>query len=312
MKIVFQINEIESLNKDTDTSLCLAQEAILRNFEVWFYTPSQLTFRSNKLYATANKILAVSRKEIKYNQAIEIPLNDTDILLIRQNPPLDMNYITYTYLLELLKNTLIVNNPTGIRNFTEKLSALMFPELTIDSMITSNPEQALAFLKKHQSVVCKPLYDFGGHDVTKHNHNETDSFYLAFNALCHKYKTPPIIQKFIPEVIKGDKRIMIVDGKPVGAIKRIPQKGSIKTNLAAGGLAEKTILSDHDLHIATIVGNALKQHNIIFAGIDIIDKYLVEINVTSPTCITKVNDLYNLRDSYRIESLIWDAILQKK
>ena len=312
MKVIFQIDEFKSLNKTTDTSLCLAKEALLRNFNVWFYTPDQLTYNYNKLLAVANQVTSISDQEIVLNPDQEILLNDADILFIRQNPPFDMNYITYTYLLDLLENTIIINNPTGIRNFTEKLSTLNFPELIIKSMVTSNPEQANQFLQKHKNIVCKPLYEFGGRDIKRYHIDQSDIFHIEFKKLCSKYKTPIMLQKFIPEVIKGDKRIIIVKGKPVGAIKRIPPANSIKANLCAGGFATKVSLSKQDLYIANTVGKELVKHDILFAGIDIIDRYLVEINVTSPTNIVTINQLYNLQKDKRIEYIIWDAILKKK
>lgn len=311
MKIAFQIDRIDTLDFSSDSSLCLAKEALNRGFSVWFYTPETLTYKKNKLYAIAQKISAITSTKVSHDKDEELILNDTDVLFIRQNPPFDMKYITYTYLLDLLTNTMIVNNPNSIRNFTEKLSTLMFPELTVKTIVTSNVEEAVHFLTTQKEIICKPLYEFGGHDIKKYNDSKPNIFHNEFEALSKKYNTPLILQKFIPEIAKGDKRIIIVDGKPVGAIKRVPKEGSIKSNLCAGGEARKTNLTQQDLHIATEVGNALKKHNILFAGIDVIGQYLTEINVTSPTGIIPINTLYNLKADQTVESLIWQAILKK-
>lgn len=310
MKVAFQIDQIETLDFNSDSSLCIANEALKREFDVWFYTPETLTYKKNKLYAIAQKISAITDIKVIHDQDKEIILNDIDVLFIRQNPPFDMKYITYTYLLDLLTDTLVINKPSSIRNFTEKLATLLCSELTIDTMVTTNVEEALNFLTLHKEIVCKPLYEFGGRDITKYNESESNIFHNKFQALAKKYNTPLILQKFIPEVNKGDKRIILVNGKPVGAIKRIPKEGSIKSNLCAGGTAEKTTLTKQDTHIATEVGKILKKHDILFAGIDVIGEYLTEINVTSPTGIIPINKLDDLQDNHRIESLIWQAILK--
>ena len=311
MKIVFQADPINTLNIKTDSSLCLAKEAILRKFDVWFFTPNNLTYKQEKLITKAIKISEITETQILHSKEKEIPLDDTDILLIRQNPPFNIEYITYTYLLELLKNTTIVNNPNGIRNFTEKLSILMFPELIPETLVTSNEEEASIFLKKYKSIVCKPLYEFGGNDITKFDSENENYFQKNFRALYKKHKTPLMVQRFIPEVKNGDKRVILVNGKPVATLNRIPKENSIKSNLAAGGQAVKTTLTERDLHISETVGKELVKRDIIFAGIDIIDKYLTEINVTSPNGITALNNLYNLSQKAKIEAIIWDSILEQ-
>lgn len=311
MKVIFQIDPIKTLNLESDSSLSIAQEALKRGFDLWFYDPQNLTYKKNKLYVIAHKISAITNTEIHHDSEKEILLNDADVLFIRQNPPFDMNYITYTYLLEQLDNTLIVNNPSSIRNFTEKLSTMMFPEITVDTMVTSNAEEAAKFLAKYKEIVCKPLYEFGGHDIKKYNTEESNIFHNEFESLSKKYNTPLILQKFIPEVIKGDKRILLVEGKPVGAINRIPKDGSIKSNLCAGGTAQKTKLTKQDLNICAQVGKMLNKYDIIFAGIDVIGDYLTEINVTSPTGIIQINALHDLKADKKIECVIWNSILQK-
>lgn len=311
MKVAFQIDQIETLDFNSDSSLCIANEALKRGLDVWFYTPETLTYKKNKLYAIAQKISAITNTKAVHDQDKEIVLNSIDVLFIRQNPPFDIKYITYTYLLDLLTDTLIINKPSSVRNFTEKLSTLLCSDLTTDTMVTTNAEEALNFLALHKEVVCKPLYEFGGRDIKKYNESESNIFHNEFQALAKKYNTPLIIQKFIPEVTKGDKRIILVDGKPVGAVKRIPKKGSIKSNLCAGGTAEKTILTTQDTHIATKVGKILKKHDILFAGIDVIGESLTEINVTSPTGIIPINKLHGLQGDKKIESLIWQAILKR-
>jgi glutathione synthase len=309
MKIVFQTDNIQTLKIATDSSLCLAKEALERNFNVWFYTPENLTYKKNNLFTIANQIIDITHTDVIYKKAKKTLLNDSDILFIRQNPPFNMNYITTTYLLDLLTNTLIINNPTSIRNFTEKLSILMFPELIPKTVVTSNLDEATEFLNIHKSIVCKPLYEFGGNDIKKFDLENSKDFLHHFQSLSQKNNTPLMLQKFIPSITKGDKRIIIVDGKPIGALKKVPRQGSFISNLCAGGEAQKTTITKRDLMIAQRVGTELLKHNITFAGIDIIDKYLTEINITSPTGLVAINKLYKLESKQRLESIIWDTIL---
>lgn len=309
MKITFQADNLKTLNISTDSSLCLAKEALLRNFNVWFYTPETLTYKKNNLFAIAHQIINITKTDVIYKKEKTILLNDSDILFIRQNPPFNMNYITTTYLLNTLGNTLIINNPTAIRNFTEKLSILMFPELIPKTIVTSNKEEALAFLHKYKSIVCKPLYEFGGNDIKKFDSKDSNDFLDHFQALCKRNDTPLMLQKFIPEIIKGDKRLIMLNGKPIGALKKVPRHGSFISNLCAGGEAKKTTLTKRDLFIAQQVGEILLKHNITFAGIDIIGKYLTEINVTSPTGLLAINKLNKLESKQKLESIIWDSIL---
>lgn len=311
MKVLFQADAIESLNILTDTTLCIAKEALKKNFEVWFYLPEYLTHKKNKLFTIAHKITSISSTKTTFESAKEILVNDADILFIRQNPPFNINYITYTYLLDLLQNTLVVNSSTGLRNFTEKLSILMFPQFIPPTTVTSNEEEAINFLNEHKSVVCKPLYEFGGHDIIKFDLPNLELFAAHFKELYQKYKAPLMLQRFIPNVAKGDTRVMMVNGKPITALKKIPKQGSIKSNLCAGGEAHKTTLTAQEILIAEHVGPELLKHNIIFAGLDIIDGYLTEINVTSPTVVLAINKLYNLENTTTLEYIIWEAVLEQ-
>ncbi|MBP9791750.1 MAG: glutathione synthase [Rickettsiales bacterium] len=311
MKIAFQTDNIETLKIATDSSLSLAKEALSRNFNVWFYTPENLTYKKNNLFTIANQIIDITNTNVIYRKAKRILLNDSDVLFIRQNPPFNMNYITTTYLLDLLKDTLIVNNPTAIRNFTEKLSILMFPELIPKTAVTSNLDEAKEFLNTNKSIVCKTLYEFGGNDIKKFDLENSKDFLHHFQLLSQKSNTPLMLQKFIPSITKGDKRIIIVDGKPIGALKKVPRKGTFISNLCAGGEAQKTTLTKRDIVIAQQVGASLLKHNIAFAGIDVIGKYLTEINVTSPTGLVAINKLSRLESKQKLESIIWDTLLEK-
>jgi glutathione synthase len=236
-----------------------------------------------------------------------LDLADVDVVLMRQDPPFDLSYITATHLLEHIHpKTLVVNDPAQVRNAPEKLFITHFPDLMPPTLITSNKEQILEFRTEYQDIIIKPLFGNGGAGVfhIKQDDENLNSLLEMFDKL---YREPIIAQRYEPAVRDGDKRIILIDGEPVGALNRVPAMGESRSNLHVGGTAKKTTITKREGEICKLIGPTLKKRGLIFVGIDIIGDYLTEINVTSPTCLQEINFF----DGTRLESDIWDAIILK-
>jgi glutathione synthase len=298
MKFAFQMDPLEELNLDSDSTWLLMQEAKNRG-AVYYYTPKDLFWQNNALFANAQKFNDIGNVET-------IDLTDMDIIFIRQDPPYDMAYLTTTYLLEKIADkVLFVNSPRAIRNFPEKVSCLDYPDLIPPTLITYDIKEASRFINHYNKVVIKPLYSFAGNDVSLVS--KRDDIQLVINKMIETYKAPVILQNFIPQVIEGDKRIILIDGEPIGCFLRKPAKGEIRANLARGGTAIMSNPNERDLEICNKLKPMLKQNGLIFTGIDIIDNYLIEINITSPTgLITLKNNSFP-----NIAQLILDKIVEK-
>ena len=228
------------------------------------------------------------------------------IVLMRQDPPFDMNYLTYTYLLERIHpGTLVINNPTEVRNCPEKLFACRFPELMPPTLITGDMEQATAFFHIHQKVILKPLYAFGGQNI--HCAESLAEFHEKYRSLQNLYSAPVMLQLFLPNITKGDKRIILIDGEIAGALNRIPKNHAYLSNMAQGGTAVKTKITPKDKLICDTLKPELKRRNLLLAGIDVIDGFLTEINVTSPTGLKVINGLENIH----LENQFWDVVEAK-
>jgi glutathione synthase len=237
-----------------------------------------------------------------------VNLNDFDVVWLRQDPPFDMGYITYTHILDRLgPDTLVVNDPFWVRNYPEKLLVLDFPDLTPPTVIARDIEVLKEFKNKHQDIIIKPLYGNGGAGVFRLGPDDKNisSLHELFSGINNE---PLIAQKFLPDVSKGDKRVILVDGTPVGAINRVPAQGETRSNMHVGGRPEKIELSERDLEICAKIGPLLKEKGQIFVGIDVIGHWLTEINVTSPTGIQELERFNN----ENIAGLIWDSIETKK
>jgi len=310
MKIAIQMDPIGSLKFETDTSLRIAAEFIKRNWEVFCYQPKNLLLTDDlQVMAFGNEIvkLDVALNEYELGDTLAKNLANVDIVLIRQDPPFDMDYITTTYILEYLpENVLIANNPSSIRNYSEKLIPKLFPSISHSSIICSDFNLAKDFINSHEKIVIKPLYGFAGGDVACFDIGDSKALDY-FDLILEKSKAPVILQKFIPNIIKGDKRILLLDGEIIGALNRLPASGSIKANTAAGGSAEKTDITERDLEIGSILSSFLKEKEILLAGIDVIDGYLNEVNITSPTGVGLINKLYNVQ----LEEKIVDCLISK-
>ncbi len=288
--VAIQTNPIESLNYATDTSILLAEEFAARGFKLFFYTPQNLYFTDGVLKASGCFVSFKETKESFYvaSDRTIIDFKSVAVLMVRQNPPFDESYLTNTYLLEHLpKSCFVFNSPKAIRDFPEKLSVLNFPDFMPKTVIAGDLENMLEFYLTHKAIVIKPIHGFGGIDVAL-----IDSRKL-FDELAPKYLTKfghCIMQEYFPSIkTQGDKRILIAGGKVVGAIARYPQEGSILSNLVAGGSASATVLTERENYISNKVAKHLKRHGVFMAGIDLINQYLIEINVTSPTGFKSFN-----------------------
>ena len=309
MKIAFQMDPIESVDINADSTFRLAEEAQIRGHDLYVYTPSDLTFNRGKIAA---KVRSISLKRtigehVRFGSLEIIDLTEFDVIWLRQDPPFDMGYITNTHLLDLVASeTLIVNDPFWVRNFPEKLLVLKFPDLIPDTLISRDLEEIKEFKRKFKDIIIKPLYGNGGAGIFRLK--EDDKNLTSLHELFSSFSSEPLIaQVFIPEVKNGDKRIILVDGDPVGAINRVPKAGEIRSNMHVGGKAERAKLSQREKEICSAIAPTLKSRGQIFVGIDVIGDYLTEINVTSPTGIQELERF----DKKNIAEMIWHAVEKK-
>jgi len=309
MKIAFQMDPIEDVDINADSTFRLAEEAQNRGHDLYVYTPKDLTFNKGKVAAKVRSI-NLKRKigdHVNFGAVELLELSEFSVIWLRQDPPFDMGYITNTHLLDLVgKETLIVNNPFWVRNLPEKLLVLEFPDLTPNTMISRDLDEIKEFKREFKDIIVKPLYGNGGAGVfrLKEDDKNLTSLHELFSSLSSE---PLIAQAFLPDVKNGDKRIILVDGNPVGAINRVPKAGQIRSNMHVGGKAEPAKLSQRDREICSAIGPTLKSKGQIFVGIDIIGDYLTEINVTSPTGIQELERFDNLN----IAEMIWQAVEEK-
>ncbi len=305
-KIAIQMDKIESIDYEFDTSFLIGYEAQQRNYEIFYYNPSDLIINKNSVQATGYylQLNLDPNNYYKYtSEKIKIDLENFNFIFLRQDPPFDMNYITSTYILDLLPNkTKVINHPTAVRNATEKLFAFKFKEFMPPTIVTKNINDIRKFLESVDEIITKPLYGNGGIGIHKFNKKNFNPDILK------KYLHLPImIQKYIKEINQGDRRLIFIDGDYYGSVARIPKEGDIKANFHAGGTPSKTDLVFRDKEIIDILGPQLKKNNLFFVGIDIIGDYLTEINVTSPTGIKQINKLNNVS----LEKVFWDKLEAK-
>ena len=306
MQAGFQMDDLSVLNFKTDSTLPIIYESQKRKNINYIYHPRELYLKNNKVFALANSISFSSSNYQKYKlgKKEKLLLDSLDFLFIRQDPPYNMSYISSMHLLELVNSkTRIINNPHGIRNAPEKLLMLKFPKLIPPTLITKSKDEVNKFMNQYNQCVVKPLYGNGGEDIFFLNKKDKN-YNQILEAFLKKNIEPFIIQKFLPEIKKGDKRIIIIDGNPVGAVKRMPKGNEIRSNIHVGGKCVKTRLSKRDLQICESIRKELIDNGLFFAGIDVIGNYLTEINVTSPTCIQEIKQLYKID----IAKIIWDKL----
>lgn len=285
LKVAVQMDPIEGINIEGDTTFLMMEAAQARGHSLFVYTTDTLAMDEGRVFARGRSVTVQRRvgDHATLGDYKRIDLAAFDVILLRQDPPFDMHYIDSTFFLEKVHpRTLVVNDPVEVRNAPEKLFVTDFPGLQPPTLITNDREAIADFRRRHGDVVLKPLNGRGGSGVTRHLADDPNlEALLEIHA--ELSREPVILQKFLPSVTKGDKRILLVGGEPVGAINRVPQKGQIRSNLAVGGRAEAVELTARDWEICAAIGPELMARGLLFVGIDVIGDYLTEINVTSPT-----------------------------
>ena len=306
LQVAIQMDPIESIDIEGDSSFVLALEAQQRGYKLYHYLPQHLSLVDGHVIARA-RVLTVQRKlgdHFTLGDIETLNLKSMDVVLMRQDPPFDMGYITATHLLEHIHpDTLVVNDPAHVRNAPEKLFVTHFPDLMPPTLISRDVDQITTFRAKHEDIIVKPLYGNGGAGVF-HITPDDENLSSLLELFLERNSEPAIVQAYLPEVRQGAKRIILVDGAPVGAINRVPKEGEARSNMHVGGTAFQSTLTDREVEICATIGPALKERGLLFVGIDVIGDYLTEINVTSPTGLQEINRY----DGVSLEGQIWDAI----
>lgn len=310
LSVAIQMDPIERIDIGGDSTFALALEAQARGHSLLYYGPRDLSFRDGKVTARARPLQVRNQRgdHFTLGESSVVDLSKTDVVLMRQDPPFDMSYITATHLLERIHpKTLVVNDPAHVRNAPEKLFVTEFKGLMPPTLITSDRMEINAFRNEHKDIILKPLYGNGGAGVfrVKEGDENLGSMLEMFTTF---YREPVIVQRYVPEVRKGDKRIILVDGEIAGAINRVPAEGEARSNMHVGGKAEATTLTAREKEICAALAPELKRRGLIFTGIDVIGDYLTEINVTSPTGIWEVKRF----GGDDIAALVWDAIEKRR
>ena len=306
LKVAIQMDPIGPIDIDADSTFRLAEEAQNRGHELFYYTPDKLAYCEGRVTARGwpLEVRRAKGDHFSLGAETEVDLADWDVVWLRQDPPFDMGYITTTHILDRIHpDTLVVNDPFWVRNYPEKLLVLDFPDLTPPTTIARDLQTIKAFREKHGDIILKPLYGNGGAGVFRLDPNDRNlnSLHELFTGM---NREPLIAQKFLPDVSSGDKRIILVDGEPVGAINRVPAAGETRSNMHVGGRAEKIGLTEREREICARIGPLLHEKGQIFVGIDVIGDYLTEINVTSPTGIQELERF----DGINVAAMIWERI----
>lgn len=306
LKVAIQMDPIGPIDINADSSFRIAEEAQARGHTLFYYTPDKLAYQEGRVTARGWPLTVqrVKGDHFSLDNEVEVDLSDFDVVWLRQDPPFDMGYITTTHILDMIHpDTLVVNDPTWVRNYPEKLLVLDFPDLTPPTMIARDLATLKDFRARHGDVILKPLYGNGGAGVFKLRQDDSNlaSLHEMFTGI---NREPLIMQKFLPDVSKGDKRVILVDGEPVGAINRVPAAGETRSNMHVGGRPEKVELTARDLEICAAIGPLLREKGQIFVGIDVIGDWLTEINVTSPTGLQELERF----DDTNVTAKIWEAI----
>ncbi len=310
LKVAIQMDPIAPININADSTFRIAEEAQARGHELFYYTPDRLAFQEGRVTARGwpLSVRRVKGDHFTLGQEVEVDLSDFDVVWLRQDPPFDMGYITTTHILDLIHpGTLVVNDPFWVRNYPEKLLVLRFPDLTPPTAIARDLATLRAFRRRHGDIILKPLYGNGGAGVFKLHSNDGNlaSLHEMFAGI---NREPLIVQKFLPAVSAGDKRVILVDGEPVGAINRVPAEGETRSNMHVGGRPEPVELTARDLEICARIGPLLREKGQIFVGIDVIGDWLTEINVTSPTGIQELERFNGIN----VAEKIWQAIESRR
>ncbi|MBM3484709.1 MAG: glutathione synthase [Alphaproteobacteria bacterium] len=310
LAVAIQMDPMESINIDADSTFALALEAKARGHGLYHYLPSALALREGRVVARAAP-LDVRRERGNHftlGEVRVIELATFDVVLMRQDPPFDMAYITATHLLEHVKRTtLVINDPAHVRNAPEKLFVTHFPDLMPPTLISSDAALIREFRAEHKDIVVKPLFGNGGAGVF-HIAPDDENLNALLEMFTARSREPVIVQRYIPAVRQGDKRIILVDGEAVGAVSRVPPAGEARANLHVGAKAVPAKLTPRDQEICNAIGPALKSRGLVFVGIDVIGDYITEINVTSPTGIQEISRF----DGVSLAAKVWDAIEHRR
>lgn len=310
LRIAIQMDPIEHVNIEGDTTFAMAEEAQIRGYEIFVYQVETLSWQEGKVSARAKpaKVQRAKGDHVSLGEEVVLDLaEDVDVVLMRQDPPFDMSYITAAHILEFLKGkTLVVNDPFWVRSSPEKIVPLLFPDLMPPTLVSRDVTTIKAFQVEHQDIVVKPLFGNAGAAVFRIK-PEDGNLGALLDLFFTTSRDPIMVQAFVPGVFEGDKRIILVDGEPVGAINRVPKGNDIRSNLAVGGTAHPVDLSEADLAICRAIGPTLKERGLLFVGIDVIAGRLTEINVTSPTGALALKAFSGVN----AVSLMWDAIERK-
>jgi glutathione synthase len=310
LSVAIQMDPIQSIDIDGDSTFALALEAQARGHSLFYYLPKNLSLDKGIVVARGQD-LTVRREQGNFatlGEERQIDLSTMEVVLLRQDPPFDMGYITATHMLERIHpKTLVVNDPGHVRNAPEKILVTEFPELMPETLITANKDDIVAFRHEYKDIIMKPLYGNGGAGVFRVREGD-ENLNSLFEMFEQFYREPIIAQRYLPEVRQGDKRIILVDGKAAGVVNRVPAEGETRSNMHVGGRAIKSDMTARDHEICEAIGPMLSERGLIFVGIDVIGDYLTEINVTSPTGIQEI-DRY---DGVNLSAQIWDAIEAKR
>jgi glutathione synthase len=312
LKIAFQMDPITAVNVNGDSTFDIALECFTRGHEIWVYEPKHLVFEAGKVRAKARRVKTLQRvqgEHVTLTDPETLDLHGVDVVFLRQDPPFDMSYITSTHILEHLQpEVLIVNDPRHVRDAPEKLFVTHFEGVMPPTLITSDEKEIRAFFERHKrDIVVKPLFGNGGAGVFRIR-DSAENIASLIELFQQVSRDPLMAQAFVPDVRNGDKRVILVDGEPVGAINRVPAEGEVRANMHVGGVAVESTLTKRDLELCAIIGPELKRRGLVFVGIDVIGDYLTEINVTSPTGIQELERF----DGVNIAGKIWDVIEAKR
>jgi len=306
LNVAVQMDPIERINITGDSTFAMLLEAQTRGHRLFYYTPDQLSMRNGEVSAPmrALQVRDVAGDHFTVGDAERTPLEQLDVVLMRQDPPFDLAYITATHLLERVHpRVLVVNDPAEVRNAPEKIFVTHFPQLMPPTLISRDKAEIEAFRREYSAIVMKPLHGHGGAAVLRVL-PEDPNFGSMFDLFSVTFREPWVIQRFLPEVTQGDKRIILVEGKALGAVNRVPAANDIRSNMVRGGAANATELTEREREICETIGPELARRGLIFVGIDVIDGNLTEINVTSPTGIRAIRRI----GGPDLASAMWDAI----
>jgi len=306
LQVAVQMDPIERINIRGDSTFALMLEAQARGHSLAYYTPDRLAQRGRELFATVRPLTVRDHEGSHFDvgDARRVELKSFDVILMRQDPPFDLAYISATHMLERVQpDTLVVNDPAQVRNAPEKVFVTEFPDLMPPTLVTRDLAEIKAFRAEHRDIVMKPLYGHGGGAVFRITSDDLN-FGSLYDLFATTFREPWVVQRYLPAVAQGDKRIVLIDGEFAGAVNRVPAADDLRSNMVRGGVAQATDLTPREREICARLGPALRERGLLFTGIDVIDNWLTEINVTSPTGIRAIQRL----GGPDIAAMIWDKI----